>query len=211
MPALRFAPGVIRVVQQGSYGGVNCANVFHVTSNGSLVYSLNDVQAAANGVRAAYVAQFQSFMSTQATIGNCVAQDLSSDVGAFAVATGATAGTDAATPGPANIALCLSWKTARHFRGGHARTYLFGLTTNGPLNPNTFNTTIVSNASTKGLAFLNAVNAINYPDAAGHAVIGMLSRVQNKVVLATPVLYPWTSVTVDNRIDTQRRRLGRDR
>lgn len=204
--------GVIRCVQTGTYGGVSMANVFHISAVPSdTPFTPAGVAAVAVIVRNAYVARFKSFISTSGSIGACIAQDLSSDTGASGVAPGSTAGTDAAVAGPANVALCITWKIDRHYRGGHPRTYLWGLTVSGPSGPNTWNASILTNITTAANGFLTDLDA-GVPGS-GITTMGLVAihRKRNKLVLTPPLISPINSAVVDSRIDSQRRRLGKDR
>jgi hypothetical protein len=188
------------------------ANVFHVSCVPSVdPFTPAAVAAVAVIVRNAYVARFKSFISTSGSIGPCLAQDLSSDTGASGVASGSIAGTDAATAGAANVSMCITWKIDRHYRGGHPRTYMWGLTISGPSGPNTWNASILTNATTAANGFMNDLGA-GVPGS-GITTMGLVAihRKRNKLVLDVPLISPITAAVIDSRIDSQRRRLGKDR
>lgn len=113
-------------------------------------------------------------------------------------------------PLPPSVALVISWTIPAHYRGGHPRTYIPGMLENGL-------TTAGGNAWTSGLrnavaAFGGAfLNSFLTSTAAGIAEqLGTISFRRNNAPLATPVFYPFTGGVVHGRIDSQRRRTGKE-
>jgi hypothetical protein len=113
---------------------------------------------------------------------------------------------------PANITACVSWNIAPHYRGGHPRTYIPGLRIANVLDNTSWDPTFVSSLTSAGNSFhadLEAISGIS----SGISTVehGVASFVRSGDWRDPPVFYRITSCTVDTRIDTQRRRLGRDR
>jgi hypothetical protein len=136
-------------------------------------------------------------------------QNLSSDTGATTVlALGGTPGTPALTS-PNSLACCVTWKIDRHYRGGHPRSYIGPVSNAFMENQTTFTSAFVGTMLTSANAFRTAVNSIAI--SGGSAELVAVHRVRSGAQLAVPLISPITTAAVDSRVDTMRRRLGRDR
>lgn len=113
---------------------------------------------------------------------------------------------------PANVALCISWHVQQRYRGGHPRTYLAGQ----PGEKKADNTSWIAAycSATQDFAnqFHSTVNSINHGEIAD-VHLGTLSTQLRKQWRDPPIFRDYTlgAAHVDTRIDSQRRRLGRDR
>lgn len=110
---------------------------------------------------------------------------------------------------PANCAVAVSWKVAIGYRGGHPRSYLAGLDLNDVPSLAAISPALASTLAAGGNTFLNSIN--------GHSqgpltslTVGTISFVRQKQWRTPPVFVAYTTATCDTRIDSQRRRLGRD-
>jgi hypothetical protein len=126
-----------------------------------------------------------------------------------ATASTSLGGSVSGNPMPAQVSIGITWAIAVSYRGGHPRTYLCGvpyaamdgLTT----IQNTVASAIASDAATLHTA-LEAFSGTNW-SATEH---GVMSFVRSGDWRDPPVFYRITGARVDARLDTQRRRLGRD-
>jgi hypothetical protein len=211
MVAQQPAAGVLRVVFNGSLSGRPTANVMHWlrTSGVGSAYTQAQVDAVASGLRGAWVTNFNPRQSSNDwVLGTVTTQDLTSNVGLMGQLAGSSAGTRPGISLPANVALCVSWRVAIHYRGGHPRTYIGGL-----VQADQFDTTSWATASTASMltaanGFLTAANT-TFGGVTGQLVL--LSRVTGGQVMVPPATYPITGAVIDTRIDSMRRRLGKDR
>src|SRR4029450_2144080 len=122
MPALKPATGIARLVFNGTLESTPTAMVWHIQGGITPVaWSQNDLNLLVTNARASYVTQFGPRQAPLFTLGAVTAQDLTTEDGLSAIASGSTAGVRAGTALPANCALCVSWKTNGHFRGGRWR------------------------------------------------------------------------------------------
>lgn len=213
MPPLQPVPSVARVVVNGvfSSSGGPWVNIFHVRREpvaGSLTQG--EVDAIAAGVRGAWLNNFIPLCSSAMTLGNVVATDITDQFGLVGTSSGNNAGAIATgTMMPPSVAIGISWTQAQHYRGGHPRSYIPGLNS-GQLNAsgsNLLSAAQQANFLAGALAFRTAVNAIAIGTAAR---LVLVRRIANKVVLVNPIVSNITGATVDRRVDTQRRRLGKD-
>lgn len=124
-------------------------------------------------------------------------------------ASAALSGVSEAEQMPASVAIAISWKTTRSYKGGHPRTYVPG----------------VSRDHTSGVTNVYPAFASTLADAAGtfHTAIegytdtnitsvehGTMSFVRDKAWRTPPVFVRFVTGSVDARLDSQRRRLGPD-
>jgi hypothetical protein len=122
----------------------------------------------------------------------------------------AHAGTHAGTTLSDNVASCLSWKIAAAYRGGKPRTYLPGVEAGDLLNPAHLSAANVTARETAGAAFLAAVNADHISGSAYAQALGTVSFFTGNAPRAVGIFRGYSAVTVHNRLDTMRRRLGRE-
>jgi len=115
---------------------------------------------------------------------------------------------------PANIAAVVSWKVSYRWRGGHPRTYWPAGSTNSVANARSWTVPAMQAFETANSGYLGAVNAISVGGISGHAVCvrrwNTPVRGEPPVEYDPPLVLDITSLDVDSRIDTQRRRLGPD-
>jgi hypothetical protein len=217
MVALPDAPGLVRIVVHGTFNGRGVANILHAAS-GAAAFTTGDLIALATSVRAAWVAQFIPLQTSSylLTAVDCV--DLTSDTAFTGTQGGSTAGTAGVNAQGAQVAACITWRIGRRYRGGHPRTYLVpsGSTAAYSL-PGSFSASYVASMTSAANAFLAAVNSTSTPSSGlpwqlvcpHYYVPG--GSVAVPPVFRHPVLNdPITAGSLDSRLDTQRRRLGRD-
>lgn len=211
MPALVLAPGIVRIVFNGLLSGQPTANVMHsqdVSWSGAHVTQAQ-LDATAAGWRAAWVANFNPRQSaTDWVLSGVTAQDLGFLDGLMGVASGTTNGGRANPSLPANVAMCISWRVAMHYRGGHGRTYLAGKTTADVTGATSWATAELTACTTAATNFISAVN-VSFGTRPSQFVI--LRRKNAGVNLTPPTPLLVTGAVIDTRIDSMRRRLGKDR
>lgn len=204
--------GVARVVFRGLAISQPIVNVMHVLNGGGppgSPYTQSQIDQLATSMASLFLGNLVPLAGTDYTGLDCTATDLSSDLGLSAIApmVGAGSGTGATTPMSACV--CISWKIGRHYRGGHPRTYIGPLASTSIASRTSFTTTFTNTANNGATAFRNAVNALILGGSTQKLVC--VHRVQGGVQLADPLVDPIIGNSVDTRLDTQRRRLGRDR
>ncbi len=209
MVALPFIPGTCKITIKQAFASVNVYNVLHAFMNNTASPTQGEMDALSAAVRSAWVTNVLPLQSNQVTLSDVQVIDLTNDVGGGSVTTGSNTGGRASAAQPANSAVCWSWKIANRYRGGHPRTYIAGLTADQVLNANTVTSAQVTAHAAAAAAIRTAVNAVAANG--GTATLGAVSYYKDKAIRATPAFYSFTGVSVDNRIDSQRRRLGRDR
>lgn len=208
MVNLPYANGIARCVYSGTYGGGKWANVFHV---GFATYpgSAADMASLATALRTAWDSNIKALCVASVQLTTTTVTDLTSAYGQGGIDTTTSTGTYAGTALPSSTACAVSFKIGRRYRGGHPRMYLPA----GSVSSITNNTnwlgafiTLVTNAMA---AWRTAVNALTYAST-GNVRLVCLSYYSGKVLRAVPQPDDVYDLGVHQRIDTQRRRLGRE-
>lgn len=208
-PPTRFC----KLVYHGSYGSTTWNNVMwlYLTGSGEItVPNLNDLAAACSG---AYIDNFGPYLSSALSLDDTQVV-LYAGGGDVFEGHAVSGGSGSATGGdlPANVAMCITWQIAPHYRGGHPRTYLAGMVDGHQLDATTWQGASVSALSSAAAAFHTDLEAIS---GVGSGITdvehGVASFVRDGAWRTPPVFYRIVTGFVDTRIDTQRRRLGPDR
>lgn len=209
MPALPPIPGTAKIIVKQALAGVNVYNILHATTSDVSTPSAGDLAALATAVRSSWVSLVLPLQHTALTLTDVQCVDLSSATGSEATVSGNNPGTAVGLVCPANSAICWSWKVSARYRGGHPRTYIGGI----PISALTTANTIIPSSVTAHLNAANslraAINAVGI--SGGNWVMTVASYVKDKAPRPSPVARIINSVSVDSRLDSQRRRLGRDR
>lgn len=202
----------VKLVYNGHYGGAPWANVMWLFVTGSGVISTTDLNNLAGACRARYVTRFLPLLSSVLELQSTQVV-LYSDGDALEGndATIATGGHASGSRYPANIACCISWNIAPVYRGGHARTYLAGLSSDQGAAVNTWDAAFLTSLRAAAGSFHTDLEAITGVGTGITSVEhGVVSFVRAGAWRTPPVFYRITGAAVDARIDTQRRRLGPD-
>jgi hypothetical protein len=206
--ALLHVPGCARITCHGVIQGTQIANVFHVRNITFQPWTQTEINAITTGVSLAYAAQFAPLGTTTFTYTGADGVDLTNDVGVTANVPASTPGIRSATGVSNATSCCITWKTAAHFRGGHARTYLPPPATSDITLGNTWTGAYSTAVQTAASAFITAVNGITSSIVPS---LSLVRRIRNGAPINPPETYVITGALVDSRVDTMRRRLGKDR
>lgn len=137
------------------------------------------------------------------------ATDLTSITGVMAIQPIVGGGNHAGAFVPASAAACVTWRIPRHYRGGHPRTYIGPLGTQAIETPTSLAPAYLLLLQNAANAFLAAINGLT---ADGKLqILCSVHRQDQKQTLIPPQKSLITSAFCDARIDSQRRRLGKDR
>jgi hypothetical protein len=107
-------------------------------------------------------------------------------------------------------AVCWSWSIAASYRGGKPRTYLPGIPQSALSDPNgaAITPTYATALEGYGVAFKSAVNSITVSPSG--IELGSPSYFLHNAVRPTPIFFPFLACTVHERVDSQRRRSGKE-
>lgn len=210
MASRRGPDNTVRISVEGLYDSAKWANVFwaKLTLSAAATQANLDTWTAAFGnalatnmkPKQATELSYTTARSTLFVPGGTILQSVQAL---------AQTGTDASGfKTPANVALCVSWAAGVYWRGGKPRTYFCGIKTDSQQDSRTWNATAQSNWASNATAFMTAVNALAAGNITG-TQLGFVSFRSLNAERVPPLFFPYTSVKVHQRVDTQRRRLGR--
>lgn len=213
MPRLPDVPNVVRMVLTGTMNGQPWAAVQYARFTGVSPTSAQ-LATAATAVGGAFRDALAQLCPSTTVLTQVQLIDLTSLDAAVGSAAVSHAGTRIGTGLPNNAALVASYKINVRYRGGHPRTYWpAGVTTDvtsGRLWAGAF-LTLADGACTD---YVGDVNAIAL--SGGLLVFSAVSYYSKEVtptpphLRSTPLVVPVTTVEVHPRVDTQRRRLGKE-
>jgi hypothetical protein len=211
MPAHLPAPKVVQFTMSGDYGDdSNVANVFHVEYVTPGPYAPADLLSAAHTFYDDWSGAMKDLVGTAFTWSHCIAKDLSVADGAVAtyVPTATQSGTVGTAPAVANAALVISWKEDISYRGGHPRTYLAAFPNADILDPQHVMVAYAEAVQTAANGFLATIAAEDGWGIEGTGTLAVVHYSLAKTILDPPHVGVIRTALVNNRIDSQRRRLG---
>jgi hypothetical protein len=197
----------MRFAVSGTNQGQKWVNIFHSK------YSVQPQDAATvnsicQAVHTAYLNAFTTLWSSSTILNTVDGQDLASRTAATGTFSLAHPGVQTTVPMALQVALCLSWSISDRYRGGHPRTYLPGIdgtfVTGGRLLTTAGHTAYLNAAA----GFLTNMNAMTAGGSSWKmCCVRYFSQHQ---LLANPLVREISGQSVHGRIDTQRRRLGKE-
>ena len=202
-------PGVLRVRTKIVWNNINIGNRFFVQyGSGGGGATAGDISAFAAAFESAYHTRFLPYLPTSVSLQEVIVEDQTSDTGASASWSGTVAGTGGSAQ-TIDSAVCgvVSWGIARRYRGGKPRTYI-GPLSSEMIDQNTLASGKAAALATSALAFQSDIGSMSQPSI-GSPVLGTVSYYLNKVKRTNGYFEQFTNVRVNQRLGTQRRRLGK--
>ncbi len=203
----------VRIAIEGTFEAATWANVLWVRNGGASTPSTGSLQAICQEFNAQYAAKFLPLLSTNLHMHQVEALYYGPGGDVFGAVVGSgSSGQSSGSVMPANVACCISWKVRQRYRGGHPRTYLSGIPADVVTSATDFLPAFADAVRVAADQFHAAINAFS-DGALTDCHLGTVSFVLDKAWRHPPVFRDYTpaAALVDGRIDTQRRRLGRDR
>jgi len=198
----------VKFIHKGTLNGLPFANTFHALS-GNVPLTQANLDALATAAHSAYWNAFVPQFNTTTSLNTTTAIDLTSRT-SFTSEQGPThTGTIVpVTPAANSLAICISWGIQDRYRGGHPRMYLplaaaAEITVGRTLTP-----TKVSAIEAGADGYLSSIAAMavagtNWtPCAVRYYSQGQL--------LVAPFIRPISGATVHSRVDSMRRRTGKE-
>jgi len=209
-PRPRPPTNTIRLALTGNYSGSEFANIFWLDATLTGTPTLGDLETLSAAVGGAYASNLLNHQSTAAELtGYRSVLLLAGPTELSAEGALSEFGTDATDGEPAQVSAAVSWGISAYYRGGHPKTYMPGMCTDMLANVTTLDPTYVSALQAGGADFITAVNAETTTTISA-VTLGTVSFASGNAWRATPVFRPFISAHVHPRIDTQRRRLGKE-
>lgn len=204
-------PGGVKIRLLGTMSGnAKWANVLHAKVSAPLTTTL--ANTAATAIKGYWASDLAPQIHNTVSLTTVEVTDISSRTGAQGTDTTGSAGTAALQVAPNSVAACLTFKIVNRYRGGHPRMYLPGVRQDWVINGSSWGSGVALAYQTAGRAFLAHINGM----IAG-GLVWQLAAVSyyHKVGGAEaykpiPELYVITDVVVHSRIDSMRRRTGKE-
>lgn len=199
--------GVAKVRYVGAVGDAGWGNRFWLLTTGTPTYA--QVADLATDLYGVYQTNLLPVQSAASNLLECIVTyyDGAGNMEASAAAVHSGAASGAAVP--VNAAGCISWKIGSSYRGGKPRTYLPGVVIGNLASERTFNTTYLDAVQTGAAAFIDDVNGLA-PTGFDSVSLGVVHFFSGGVALSPPTFDPYLAASVQTRVCSQRRRLGRE-
>lgn len=214
MVALLPVQNVIQFRFGGSYQNQPFLNVMHWEYSGGPP-SATALKELCNDALGVWDTTLSSILNTTVSMNTVRGLDLSApDAPQSASDVPAAVGDLIGTPLPVNVAMCVSWLVNYRWRGGHIRTYFPAGASQSIQGGNSWTATALTNGRSSIAAFLAGMNAMTAGAVSGHLV--GVRRYETTVAgqpptqINPPLVLPIVGAIVDSRLDSARRRLGRD-
>ena len=202
--------GVAKIIHEGTVFLRNWANIFYMLLGTSGTPTAADVLSLATAAHNAYGTHLQPWKTTGSVLHTTKAIYVpttgSELVGEYATD---VAGATTSTPLSNNAASVASWLTDQYYRGGHPRTYFDGNYAASTVDPSTWSNGFITGLEGFAVAYIAALNAFS----STHftlPVMGTVSYARHNVWRPAGIHVAYFGVTVHPRIDSQRRRLGKE-
>lgn len=201
----------IRVAHTGDISGLPWAAIQWIHADGASDITGADLNALATFVGNSYGSNIISHMDSATRLTHTHVSLYSADLdllegdAAFSLA-GSVVGLQC----PAQVCIGISWHVTVGYRGGHPRTYVPGVPISMLSAANTVGGTFASSLAAGATTYLSNVNGYTTGAFSDGIHLGTMSFVRARAWRTPPVFLRFISATVDERLDTQRRRLGPD-
>lgn len=199
---------VAKVVMKGSHGGHSFVNTWYM-KYGSFPTDQAGANNAAAIMAATYWTAFANRLSTGASHVQTQLIDLASRQGLVGVDSAQHLGTKVCpAPLPNSVACCISFVIQDRYRGGHPRMYLPAADQTDIINGNTWEPTTLGAYQSDANNFHTQLNGLTVGGTTWqHVVVRYYSQT---LLLTTPLVRPIAGTKVGSRVDTMRRRLGKE-
>jgi hypothetical protein len=199
---------VVRLIHKGQNQGTPWVNTMHLQGTAG-PFSEATLQAVATAAHQAYFNAFIPQLNVQTSLLSTTAVDLTSRTSGFAVDDTVHAGTVSAPVNPPlSVAYCISWTIADRYRGGHPRMYLCAASTSDYTGGRLLTTTKQTALSAAASGYLTSLGAIVAGSTTWYPVA--VRYWSQHALLPTPLQRYIVDAAVHQRIDSQRRRLGKE-
>jgi hypothetical protein len=202
---------VVKIRLIGQNMGHPWVNVLHAKYTGGTIDSVA-MSSMATSIRTAWGTNLAPQFITNSSLQTVECTDIASRTGAQGTDSVGVTGTDATAGASAAVAACVTLVIARRYRGGHPRVYLSGVNASKFTSGSTWGPGVANAYATAFGAFRTAINALSSGGATWqlcsvsyfHKVGGL------EAYKVPPDVDVITGVKMHTRIDSMRRRLGKE-
>lgn len=205
------AANVAELIAVMTDGTQHFINRFHVAYGGVAPLSAAEANALAADFQNVYHSRIMPWMNVAFSSVQFEANDIDPVGFASGLSLGTfTGGTSTGNPMPLSLAGVISWRAQfPRYRGGKPRTYVSGMDSNNIANPRQLTTSARTSLEVAAQGMLSDLNALTFGTGPRSVSMISLATVRAKAPLAVPEQWPIVDATVDVRLGTQRRRLGK--
>lgn len=170
--------------------------------------SAADVMDFANTIGAVWAATFKDDTPADAVLREIVVTDLSSSTGAREVFSPNVGGTNANYSDTSSMCTVVTFIESVRYRGGHPRKYHWPIPQQSTVNDREFYTGWLASILAKYTTLYDQINAYVAPSTATTTVVNV-HYYSGHALLTPPHVHNVTGLSVQPRICSQRRRLGK--
>lgn len=202
--------GVVRLSVEGVYSTAKWANILYLDTTVSATPTVAELKTLVDDVANLWIDQIMPLLQSAGIF--TFARGIyfaPGDTEVIATDDFDTAGGDDSGGTVASAASVISWLISSYYRGGHPRTYLCALPQDAQNDVKSLKETYITALSSAAGTFLTGVNALVTAPFETVA-LGTVSFATGGAWRAPPVFRPYEGAVVHSRIDTQRRRLGKE-
>lgn len=202
-------PGVLKIDLFKDDQSNSWTESFYVSNTTGLPWLTADVNVVLTAVLSAYTASFKAQFPATVTLDKVEATDLSSPSGVRVSNSPATVGTAATTTmAPISCSVRTTFLEALRYRGGRPGIFQGGFQASNLFNPSHWSAATVTAAQSALGALLGDIAACTL-STGGHPFMCVVHRFAGHVELVHPIVNAILGVETQNRVCSQRRRLGR--
>lgn len=207
MVQLPPVPQVLKVQFAGALGSYKWMNIMHLRYSGAAP-TAQQLDALNQQLGTAWATNLASLAFTGNILTEVITTDLTSNLSAQQQTTMNHPGTRTGSQFTAQVAMVGSWNAPLRYRGGHFRNYFpFGVQLDLQTIA-TWQTQFTTDAAAGLNAFRNQVNALTL--GSGTVTMVGVSYFTGHALRPAPLVVNISSASVHGRVDTQRRRLGKE-
>lgn len=208
-PPLAGLVKVVMTYQSDSIPIARAANVMHAISTPVISYSQANIATLATDFYNAWVTAAMPSISAHWTLVACTVTALDG-TGLQSTQQGTTIGGASGNANPPQCACCVSWRAPFSWRGGRPRTYLPGVPVSGQVAAGyaALSTGFTAPLAARMVTFLATVNTFTFSGSIMQ--LGFPSYYTRGAFRPVPLFFSMTSAVVHDRLDSQRRRSGKE-
>jgi len=207
------APRCVKIRLIGQNNSVPWVNVMHMQwNNGGTIPTTGGLGTMATAIRTSWAANFAPLFCNTSSLTAVELTDVSSRTGNQSTDTTTVLGTSIQPAAPLQTAAVISWTIARRYRGGHPRTYFAGVDTSRYTLGRTWTAAAITAYSAAAQTLRSTINGLTADgnvwamvNVSYYHTVGGLAAYK-----VPPDIDVITGLKFHTRVDTQRRRLGKE-
>ena len=198
--------GVARVAVSGTIFNHRWVNVFYVQLTHTNPVTVNDLKTLADQLATSWLTQ-SSMISSSCSITQVDVSFIPSTGNVLDyTGTYASAGSGGAAVADAGACWVVNWVISDRYRGGHPRMYIPGVLSADVTNGSDMSGAHVSTLAANAAALRNTINALTSTNITAMSM-GTVRYQSNNNWLSPPLFRAYTSVKVNPKLGSQRRRV----